>query len=494
MGEFHVAVIGAGISGMQFTRDLQRDGISHTVYERGPEVGGTWRENRYPGLYIDVPVVAYQMSFERKYDWSNPFAAGPEIQDYLLAVADKHDLRKHVRFNTEVLDASWINDQWHLTLSDGTVDRADALICATGFLDKPQTPTIDGMDTFKGDLIHTARWPEAVNLSGKRIGVVGSGASGIQVTATLGMEGHDVKQFVRTPQWVEIITNPKAPWWRRKLAGLLGPRFPKLGEKLLMQLAMTSERDATLANPDITWRTTPGPRRVEAQDALRRTVDLIDDPALRARMTPTFEPGCKRIPKSDDYYAAIGRDNVEVVFGGVDRIDETGVWSTDGEHHEVDVIVFATGYDPHAYMRPMTMRGVDGVSIDDAWADGVFAYRTTSVPKFPNMWIIQGPYAPVANVSPTMSAVTLSTYVRGLLQVSIERNVWTAPTEEATKRFLAWMDAGQPNTIYAGDCSNWYRDGDRIILWPYDDAEFHGMFDDIGLDDLEVVPTRGPVA
>jgi cation diffusion facilitator CzcD-associated flavoprotein CzcO len=483
----HVAVIGAGIAGLQFTRDLGRRGISHTVYERGSEVGGTWRENSYPGLYIDVPVSLYQLSFAKKYDWSHAFPRGTEIQQYLVKASHDHDLRGRIRFETEVLEVVWTGDRWQLTLDDGTTEFADAVVSATGFLDKPSLPAIPGAESFAGESFHSSNWPAGLDVAGKRVGIIGTGSSGIQLTSSLPYLGARVTQFVRTPQWVEMITNPPSPRWLKWVGRTIGPRIPAVGRWASRQLLARPILDPRLWKT-WGWRIQPGPDRVAAQNALREDVNYIRDDALRARMTPDFEPGCKRIPKSDRYFLAVQEPNVEVVVGSIDHIDPHGLRTFDGRFHELDVIVYATGYDSHAYMRPMKVTGLNGRTIDEAWADGPYSYRCVSVPDFPNFWVINGPFAPVANISPTVCVVDQSNYICRLLEYSIEHGVATAPSVAATERFVAAIDAAMPNTIWAGDCDSWYRSGDRIILWPWDEPTYHRMFEPLGIEDLDLVP------
>jgi cation diffusion facilitator CzcD-associated flavoprotein CzcO len=489
----HVAVIGAGIAGMQFTRDLSRRGISHTVYERGSEVGGTWRENNYPGLFIDVPISLYQLSFAKKYDWSHAFPRGSEIQDYLVKASYDHDLRRYIRFNTEVLEIAWIDDRWQLTLSDGTTEVADAVVSATGFLDKPSMPRLPGMESFGGPSFHSSNWPADLPVAGQRVGIIGTGSSGIQLTSTLPYLGSEVTQFVRSPQWVEMITNPPAPRWLKLLGRHLAPRSRRVAGFVLRRLLSGPALDSRLWKT-WGWRIAPGPDRVAAQQALRDDILYIRDAKLRARMTPSFEPGCKRIPKSDRYFEAIQEPNVKVVVGAIDHIEPRGLVTADGTLHELDVIVYATGYDSHAYMRPMKVTGLHGKTIDEAWADGPYAYRCVSVPGFPNFWVINGPFAPVANISPLICVVDQSDYICRLLQLSAERGVGTAPTPAAAERFVAAIDEAMPNTIWAGDCDSWYRSGSRVILWPWDEAAYHAMFAPLGLDDLELIPVSVAVS
>ncbi len=483
----HVAVIGAGIAGLQFTHDLSRRGISHTVYERGSEVGGTWRENTYPGLYIDVPISLYQLSFAKKYDWSHAFPRGTEIQEYLVKASHDHDLRRHIRFDTEVVETAWAGDHWELTLADGSIDTADAVVSATGFLDKPTMPSFPGMDTFAGVSFHSSNWPAGLDVGGKRVGIVGSGSSGIQLTSSLGSLGATVTQFVRSPQWVEMITNPPAPGWLKFLGRHIAPRVPVLAAWVSRQLLGRPKLDRRLWSTWI-WRIQPGPERVDAQNALREDILHIRDEQLRTRMTPDYEPGCKRIPKSDRYFLAVQEPHVQVAVGAIDRIEPSGVVTADGTVHELDVIVYATGYDSHAYMRPMKVTGLQGRTIEQAWAGGPYAYRCMSVPDFPNFWVINGPFAPVANISPTVCVVDQSDYVCRLLALTAEQGVATAPTAAATERFVAAIDEAMPNTIWAGDCDSWYRSGDRIILWPWDETTYHAMFAELGIEDLELVP------
>ncbi len=479
----HVAVIGAGMSGLYMAKRLHEMDVPFTVYEKAGEIGGTWRQNNYPGLYVDVPVSDYQLPFAPRYDWSHAFAPGPEIQRYLVAVTDEHDLRKHIEFNTEFVSARWAGNAWELRTSVGRVVTADVVVAATGFLRKPTIPMILGMDTFYGEWFHSSEWPQGLDVSGKRVGVVGSGSSGIQIVSALAYMDVQVTQFVRTPQWIETIDNPAAtePTLERVRAD------PTHGPTALAELEEGINQDVRLRNPR--WKLAgAGPMREAANQALREDLLAIKDPQLRKHLTPNFPPGCKRIPKSPWYFKAVQEPNVRIVPHGVARVEPRGAVTPDGELHELDVIVYATGFDAHAYVRPMDVAGIGGIQLDEVWASGPFAYRGVAVPDFPNFFLLHGPFSPVNNVPVPKSLDGQINYVSRVMELIEAKSAAVWPTVQATDAFRRWVSAEVPETVWAYSCDSWYKDhGDgEAIIWPWYDTEHEEMFADFAVDDLEL--------
>lgn len=486
MGEHpYVVVIGAGMSGIHIGKHLRDMGIAFRIYEKAQEIGGTWRDNNYPGLYVDVPVSQYQYTFAPKYDWSRPYAPGPEIQRYLLDVTSEIGLREHIEFGTEITSTCWDGAAWELTTGKGEVIRADVVIAATGFLHRPILANVPGMDSFAGQSFHSSQWTPDIDVKGKRIGIVGSGSSGIQLVSALAYMDAEVTQFVRTPQWIETIDNPEASDSLLEQART----DPSAGPAVLAELEKGINQDPRLRDPR--WKlANAGTKKEAATNALREALEVIEDPQLREALTPSFPAGCKRIPKSASYYRAVQEPNVRVVRQGVQRVEPQGVVTPDGELHELDIIVYATGYDAHAYMRPMNVVGAGGVRIDELWAEGPFSYRGVALPSFPNFFMLEGPFSPINNVAVPLSLDDQVGYIRRLLERIRSEKVAVAPTEEATDAFRQRLAAEADQTVWAHGCDNWYLDRRGTpIIWPWYDTEHKEMFADLAIEDLKISPT-----
>ncbi len=385
--DYEVAVVGAGVTGLYMANHLKNTDRRFIVFEKAQEVGGTWLYNKYPGLYVDVPTSKYQLSFAPKYDWSHVFAPGPEIEEYLIAVSKDYGLRQHIRFETEVLEAEWLGDAWRLTTNVGSEVTVAAVVFATGILHQPRLPRIDGMESFEGRWFHSSDWPDDLDVEGKRVGIVGTGSSGIQLVAELAYHDCQVTQFVRTPQWVEVIDNPATPDELRADVR----QNPAAALSRITAFEKSMNQDPRLVDP--TWKLEPGALRDEATKVFYENLATIEDPLLRASLTPDYPPGCKRIPKSKLYYEAVQRPNAHVVAGGIARVEPSGLVSPDGVLHELDVVVYATGFDAHAYMRPIRVVGERGELLDEAWSQGLYSYRGVAVPGFPNMFVLHGPFS-----------------------------------------------------------------------------------------------------
>ena len=292
--QFKVVVVGAGIAGLFMAEKLKRAGIDFTVFEKAEEVGGTWRDNTYPGLYVDVLSRQYEFPFQPNYDWSRKYAPGTEIQAYIKKVASDRGLRKFVRFNEEIVAARFTDDRWRLTTAKGEAVVADVFVAATGFLHRPLYPDIPGRDSFAGPAFHSARWDASIPYAGKRWGIVGGGASGIQITEALAWERCEVTQFIRRPQWVHIRENPPSTWLERVLLRL--PMMYRRRQRQLWELIIAGDQ----------WRLQPGQQRRAMEHEYKGYLAAIRDPELRRKLTPDYHLGCTRIPKSDrNYYEAV---------------------------------------------------------------------------------------------------------------------------------------------------------------------------------------------
>jgi cation diffusion facilitator CzcD-associated flavoprotein CzcO len=481
-----VAIVGFGMSGIFMARECLERGMSFVILEKTGDLGGTWRDNRYPGLFVDIPASAYQYDFAPKPDWTHAFAPGSEIQDYLGEVADLLDLRSRTELGWCVESAAWKDGAWSILATDGRVCTARAVVFATGFLHRPTMPTIAGMADFRGDAFHSSAWPDGLDLEGKRVGVIGSGSSGVQITTALAAMGIDVVQFIRTPQWIEIVNNPKATAEQLDRARSDADYAVRLRAELEAGIG-TDER---LKNPD--WKLKPGSMRDMAQRALMEDLEHIDDLSIRAALTPDFPPGCKRIPKSVDYFRAVQQTNVGLYRGSLDRITEGAVVTADGKENPVDVVVYATGFDTHAYMRPITVRGLDGRLLDDVWGSDPFSYRGISVPGFPNMFLLHGPYSPVNNVPVPWTLEHETGYIMKALEVAFTDAVGVSPTQDATDHFLSLIRDRIAGTVWSTGCDSWYRaDPDGVpIVWPWFEREHAFLLSDVNWLELERVPAR----
>ncbi len=485
-GDLEIVVIGAGMSGLAAAQKLRERGFTPKILEKAHEVGGTWRDNKYPGLYVDLPVSVYQMLFAPRYDWSRACAPGPEIQAYLKRCYDELDLRKHITFGVDISAAEWVDGRWVLTTTTGETHTADAVVAATGYLHRKKKPRIDGMETFEGRQFHSAEWPDDLDMQGKRIAVVGSGASGIQILCALGEMGVQVTQYVRTPQWIETLKNPEASRLRR----LVGRLFPKIGQRLQAKLVEGNEQDPRLRDP--AWKLKQGPKRETAQQALREMLEVIRDPDLREALRPDFNPGCKRIPKSPTYYQTVQLPNVRIIRSGVDKVAPKGIVAPDGSVDEYDVIVWATGFDAHAYVRPMQVKGLDGATLDEMWGDNdVFSYRGVAVPNLPNFFLLLGPFSPANNVPIPLTVNDEMDWICEVLAETVDKLCAFAPSQAATEEFVSWVGEAIPQTVWADGCVNYYQDGKGLpVLWPWSYEEHTEMFSDVRLDRLDPVPCR----
>lgn len=474
-----IAIIGAGMSGLCMAMKLQDAGIdTYTIFEKADEVGGTWRDNTYPGLTCDVPSRYYSYSFRPNPDWSHILPPGPEIQAYFREVADEREIRPHIRFGTDVSSACYDDGRWRLTTTDGQ-EMFDVLITATGVLRVPRYPEIAGRDTFAGPAFHSSRWDHSVSLPDKRIGLIGTGSTGVQITADLGGTVGGLTVFQRTAQWVYPMPNLRYSSLTRAVLRRW-PALNRIGYRFWGGFFRRYFGRATVQ---------PGLPRTLAQAMCRWNLRLsVRDRVLRAKLTPTYAPMCKRLVMAGHYYRAVQRPGVEVVTEAIDRIEPDGVVTTDGVRHELDVLVYATGFDARAYVRPLRVVGENGVTLDEVWADGPHAYRSVAVPGFPNLFMLMGPHSPIGNQSLIPIAEDQADYAMWWInQLRGGRLVAAAPTEAATKDYNEAMKAAMPQTIWVSGCNSWYLGKDGLPeLFPWIPERHRELLQTPVLDDFDV--------
>jgi cation diffusion facilitator CzcD-associated flavoprotein CzcO len=315
--------------------------------------------------------------------------------------------------------------------------------------------------------------------------VIGTGSSGVQIVAELGRRGHDVTHFMRTPQWIQVKANPPIRWYEKMLLGV--PGMARFWDWNMGRIKRKTD------GPE-SWKLEPGPDRDRVEQQFLRTLTQeVTDPLLRQKLTPTYALGCKRIPKSPDFYRIIQQPNVHPVFGSIQRIEPRGIVDADGTLHELDVIVYATGFDSHAYMRPMKVIGADGVTIDNLWNDSVYSYRGVGLPSMPNFFLLSGPFAPVNSIAVHASLSDEVGFLMRLLDVIRTTGDAYAPTEAATQRFLRDVGEAMPATTYASCEDSWYRDrGGLPVVWPFTRQRHRDMFQQLELEDFERFPVSRP--
>jgi cation diffusion facilitator CzcD-associated flavoprotein CzcO len=451
-----------------------------TVFEKGQDVGGTWRENTYPGLSCDVASRAYCYSFAPNPDWTSVFPPGREVHAYFRGVAERYGVLPHVRFGTTVTEGRWEHGAWQLTTSDGDTAVADVLVSACGVLHHPVTPPLPGLERFEGDAFHSARWDHSVELDGKRVGVIGTGSTGVQITRELGGKVRRLSVFQRSPQWIY----PMANWHFSRLTRALHRRFPKLSAlsyRGWMGLYEQSFVAATMRD---------GIARKVMQGACRLHVRLaVRDPELRRKLTPSDQPMCRRLIMGLGYFKAVQRPDVDLVTQDIAGVEPDGIRTADGTLHELDVLVLATGFDSQAYLRPIELVGHSGTRLSEVWSHAPKAYRTVGLPGFPNFFMLMGPHSPVGNVSLVAIAETQADYiVRFVTMLGDGRAQPASPRRDITDRFNEEMRAELPKTVWSTGCKSWYLDADGVpSLWPWTPAEHREMLAQPALEEFEPV-------
>jgi cation diffusion facilitator CzcD-associated flavoprotein CzcO len=473
-----VAIIGAGMSGICMAIKLRQAGIyDFTIYEKADRVGGTWRENTYPGLSCDVPSRSYAFSFAPNPRWTSTFPGGREIREYFERITDQYELRPHIRFGETVHGGRWRDGKWQVRTTSGE-EPFDFLISAAGILHRWAMPNIPGLDTFAGAKWHSAQWDHSVDLTDKRVGLVGTGSTGVQITVALSGRVRHLSVFQRTPQWILPVPNHR----NSRLTRELFTRVPALNTFAHRAWLFCLGHSLGVAV------VRPGRRRRLLQTACRLHLRRVHDPDLRRRLTPDYEPMCKRIVMSAGFYPAIQHPQTTLVDATIDRVEPQGIRTTDGVLHELDVLALATGFDGTAYGRPLDLVGEGGVTLDKAWADGPRGYLTVALPGFPNFFTLVGPHSPFGNHSVMAISEAQTDFIMGWLERFRRGELQAvAPTDEATDRFNDAMDRAMPNTVWVTGCKSWYMNQRGVpVLWPWTPGRHREMLATAPMSDFAV--------
>lgn len=462
--DIDVVVVGAGFgglcAGLQLLRRGRRDFV---ILEKDDGVGGTWYANRYPGAACDVPSHLYSLSFARSTSWSRHYPPQSELHDYLERVAEEGGLRPHLRLSTEVESAEWDESaqRWDVRTQGGDRYRARVLVTATGGLSRPSVPDLPGLEDFAGPVVHSARWDPGVPIDDARVGVIGTGASAIQVVPAIVDRVDRMTVFQRTPPWILPRHDRPIPGWQR---GLLRT-VPGLAWAYRNLLYWRHEVRAVAFVREV-----PAIRRTVSARALAHLEAQVPDPELRERLTPAYTIGCKRILLSDDYYPAVARDHVDVVTSSIERVESDGVRTVDGVHHPLDVLVMCTGFQTTEDMAPFPIVGREGRNLRDEWLDGGAGYLGTMVSGFPNLFTIVGPNTGVGHTSMVFVIECQVRYVLAALDLIDRRDGQAIEVRaDAQAEFNDWLVRRTDHTVWTqGGCSSWYltADGRNPTLWP----------------------------
>ena len=463
-----IVVIGTGFAGVCAAIELKRAGFTDiTILERAGEVGGTWRDNNYPGCACDVPAVLYSFSFAPNPDWSRIYCGHDELYGYLRRVADDYRLRPLIRFNTEVAELRFDDDTatWAVTTDLGETLTADIVVNGTGTLSMPAIPHLPGIENFQGDSFHSAYWDHDHDLSGENVAVIGTGASAIQFVPEIAPVAGTVSVFQRTPPWVmprddrfystrERALFRRLPFLQRLLRWKTYWEFEWLARGFLGQQKVVDE-----------FR-----RRAEAY-----ITESVTDPELRAAVTPDYDPGCKRRLISNEWYPALCRDDVDLVTAGIKEVRAKSIVTADEVEHPVDTIIYGTGFAATDFLSPMKVFGKGGVELSTAWKDGAATHLGVAASDFPNMFLVMGPNTALGHNSIVFMIESQVRYIVATLEhmresgigaLQLKRDVQDKTYAEVQKRLAG--------TVWASGCSSWYLKGDgrNDTLWPATTVEY----------------------
>lgn len=484
-----VVVIGSGFGGIGAGVRLRRAGITDfVILERADSVGGTWRDNSYPGCACDVPSHLYSFSFALNPEWPRSFSGQADIRAYLEQVTDTYGLGSHLRFNHEVVEARWESDaaRWRVTTSQGQW-TADAIVSATGPLSAPQIPELPGLADFPGKVFHSSQWDHDYDLAGKRVAVVGTGASAIQIVPSIQSKVGRLTVFQRTPAWVL----PKVDREISALEKALHRAVP--ATTALRRAALFAVReiqvDAFVRRPALL--------KLVQRMAERQIVQQIKDPVLRAKLTPDYRIGCKRILLSQSYYPALAAPNAEVVTSSLREVRGSTLVAADGTETEADVLIFGTGF--HVTDMPVAAKifGDRGQSLAEEWKDsGMEALRGTTVHGFPNLFFVIGPNTGLGNSSMILMIESSLTYmVEALTTLQSLGATALHPTERAQRVWNQRLQHKMARTVWTtGGCRSWYltEDGKNTTLWPGSTSSYRRATRRIDLAEYELIKRQIP--
>jgi cation diffusion facilitator CzcD-associated flavoprotein CzcO len=461
-----VLIVGAGFSGLSLALAMQRAGLRWWLVEQASSLGGTWRDNRYPGACCDIPSNLYSLAGMPNPGWTRLYPPQAEIEAYMHRCADSGGLRRSMQFDARVVHASWLEREcaWEVTLADGGRHRARALAVGTGGLSTPQMPQIEGLGQFAGPVFHSARWRDDVPLAGRRVGVIGTGASAIQIVPAIAgavtAQGGSLTVFQRTPAWI-------LPRQDHRVREITQARFARQPWRQRLARLRTY---AALEWRALAFTRAPGLLRLASREALHHLHSQLSDAELRRRLTPSYVMGCKRVLLSDDFYPALAKPGVQLVDQAVARATHDALVTADGSRHALDVVIAATGFRVAFAGAPLPITGPGARSLDDDWSAGPQAHLGTMVAGYPYLFLMTGPNTGLGHNSMVYMIESQTRFVLAALRAMRARGVCAVhPRAQAQLRYNQQLQARLARSVWnTGGCRSWYLSDDGLnrSLWP----------------------------
>ena len=487
MKDFPIVVVGTGFSGIAMGVLLKRAGIdSFTILEKAGDVGGTWRENTYPGAACDIPSYLYSFSFEPKPDWSSTFSPQKEIQAYLRHCVEKYDLARHIQFHSTVTGAEFdaASGTWTVHVKDRGPMQARAFVLGNGALHIASYPEIPGLEQFRGTVFHSAEWNHDYDLAGKTVAVIGTGASSIQFVPEIAREVGRLHLFQRTPPWILPKSDRPMRPWEQQLFRLLPPVQWLYRASLYWMLE---------------WRAVGfvvNPRLMKLVEMLaRRHLATVVDPALRAKLTPDYTIGCKRVLLSNDYYQALQQPNVDLVTDGIASVTADGIRTRDGVERKVDAIICGTGFAVSDYLARLNVVGRDGHTLNDSMRARAGTHLGITVHGFPNLFLLMGPNTGLGHNSMIFMIEAQAAYALQAIQAIRQKRLTFLDVLEPVQRaFSSRLQEAFRGSVWNTGCRSWYvQDGHNSTLWPFFTFQYWWQTRRIALEDYELVGERAEV-
>jgi len=464
-----IIIVGAGVSSICLAYQLKKAGIhSFTIYEKTDEIGGTWRDNSYPGAECDVPSVLYSYSFELNPHWTQKFSPQAEILNYLQHCVKKFDLRRHIQFNTEISTADFDKSAglWRIKTTDNQELNANVFISAIGQLSVPKYPDIPGLKSFKGNVFHSARWNHDKEiLKDKNVAVIGSGASAVQFIPHVAQDAGHLTVFQRSPHW--IVPKPErdyAEWEHRMFES-----YPWVQRMYRYMLYWQME----LAHGILHKGSWLGKR---AESICKWHINKhLSDPVLQEKMVPDYPVGCKRILISNNYYPTFAQNNVDMVTTGIKKITPKTIVTNNGDKYPVDTLILGTGYEATEFLTPMEVTGVDGLSLQSVWKEGAEAHLGMTVPGFPNFYMIYGPNTNLGHNSVIFMFESQVNYIVKGIQALIDNDLkYIDVKKEVMIQYNLKLQHDVKQTVWDSDCGSWYKNeaGKITNNWPHTSVNY----------------------
>jgi cation diffusion facilitator CzcD-associated flavoprotein CzcO len=464
MAWLRIVIIGAGPGGICAAIRLRQEGFDDfTILEKSDGVGGTWQHNRYPGAECDVPSHLYSFSFEPKADWSKPYGRQPEIRKYMQACVERYDLEPHLRLGTEVRSAVWDDDaaRWRIETAAGETLEADVVFSAMGMFNGLHWPDIPGLDSFAGTRFHSARWDHDHDLTGEKVGVIGSAASAVQFVPEIAPQVAQLYLYQRTANWV--IPKEDDPYTHEQIQAYRDD--PELLRQSREKIFSDVEGIITFSDRE---------KLVAAEAACLKAISVVEDPELRRKLTPTEPYGCKRPLLTNLYYPTFNRDNVELVTESIERITPDAIVSIDGTARQVDTLVLATGFETTRFLSAIDVVGRHGRKLDDAWSDGAQAYLGITTCGFPNLFMLYGPNTNNGAII-YMLECQVEYALRQIERLRDERLCWLDVRPDSMQRYNDEIQRDiEGIEVWQAGCNGYYRSpsGRVVTQWPHTMSEY----------------------